>query len=359
MSNLSPVPQPGLPAIHVDQIDTATLPPAEGPKCVFFDPAEAKQAQKTGLNARTLERFVRYLHRRQCIQQRLPVPEDHIQGCTSSGNVYRHLDAGTRELGRALRAALLPLLTDGDSGGKAAIAEKAAVEVLSRALRAAVLEMAVGKEATFRKWRAWSGIKGAMVLPNTDRELDSFRDYLAFCAPQGGSGSGKGAAAAAAESGDSDSEAFFTSAYQVRGFERTRDLVLSLKERSREIAVALQQAPDWETAANAVTRKAIAEVGPYFGGQALCGCVCAADFLRSPAACLLGGSPHTASSDTAIQHVLSPFSIISAVHPLTCLCISSSSHPRPAPPFASRISQNPALCRLGLPISSQGLSRLH
>ena len=254
---------------HVSRLAVAALPPALGPECVAWAPKHAKpRLTAEGLDVLALERYVRYLHRRHVLQTGGEVPQDALLGCTSSGNVYRQLDSGTRDTGAALRAALRPLLdSDASPAG--------AVEVLAQAVRAAVLDMAVGRGSTFRAWRAWqlrsaqpahADLEAALralpcLLPLTDADLRSFEAYIALRHPDGG--------------GDPAlprDESFFGAAYQTRGFGRTALMAASLRKHARAVAAVLQSAVTWREATEAVLSRpgAFCEVGPYFGGQALC-----------------------------------------------------------------------------------------
>ena len=260
----------GATAPHVSQLRVAALPRALGPECLAWAPQYAKpRLTADGVDVLALERYMRYLHRRHCLQTGSVVPEDAVLGCTSSGNVYRHLDTGTRDTGAALRAALRPLL-DADASPAAAI------EVLAQAVRAAVLDMAVGRGSTFRAWRAWQ-LRGAQppccdveaalrgmpsLLPLTDADLRSFEAYIALRHPDTGEG----------DPAVGRDEAFFTAAYQTRGFGRTAAMAASLRRHARAVAALLQSAVTWREATEAVLSRpgAFCEVGPYFGGQALC-----------------------------------------------------------------------------------------
>lgn len=191
------------------------LPAAEGPASIHFSEVDAAALEcrgggaavnAGGVDPRCLERFVRYLHRRMCLRRRLPAPEDYVHFCTTTGNAYRHLDTVTAELGRSARAALAAAIARPGAA--------AAEETLLMALRAFVLEMAVGKEETFGRWRAWaarehataqthevkeepaaassgaasSGEEAPFLHPMTDEELESFREYILLRDPQGGAG---------------------------------------------------------------------------------------------------------------------------------------------------------------------------
>ena len=283
-------------AAHVSQLRVAALPPALGPECVAWAPQHAKpRLTAEGMDVLALERYVRYLHRRHCLQTGGAVPEDAVMGCSSSGNVYRHLDTGTRDSGAALRAALRPLL-DADAS------PAAAVEVLAQAVRAAVLDMAVGRGTTFRAWRAWQ-LRGAQppcadvdaalrampcLLPLTDADLRSFEAYIALRHPETGDGD---------PAVDRD-EAFFTAAYQSRGFVRTAMMAASLRRHAHAVAALLQSAVTWREATDAVLSRpgAFREVGPYFGGQALC-CV----YL-----CFIGGDAPDGPFRTRLMRAMDP-----------------------------------------------------
>ena len=253
----------GSPAAVVAALSVAHLPPPSlGPDAVVASGGAAGEAQRTphGVDVPLLERYVRWLHRRQA-----GTPADAATGCAAGGSsVYRHMDPALRETGAQLRAALRPLL-DADPS------ERNAVEVLAQALRAAVLDTAVGKAATFRAWRAWQlrGKPGAdaalrampCLLPRTDADLASFEAYLTVRAPGG-----------AGDRGLADPKAKFCAKGLSRGFERLRLLATSLRLHARAVAAELQAAVTWQAATEAVLSRpaGFAEVGAHCGGQALC-----------------------------------------------------------------------------------------
>jgi hypothetical protein len=257
-------PVAGSPAAVVSALSVADLPPPSlGPDCVASGGA-AGEARLTpdGVDVPLLERYVRWLHRRQA---GVGTPADAATGgATGGSSVYRHLDPVTRETGAQLRAALRPLLVADPSA-------RGAVEVLAQALRAAVLELAIGKAATFRAWRAWQlrGTAGAdaalqalpCLLPVSDADFASFEAYFSLRAPGG-----------AGDPGLADPDEAFSASHSSRGFARTRLLVKSLRAHARAVAAELQAAVTWQAATEAVLSRpgAFAEVGPHYGGQALC-----------------------------------------------------------------------------------------
>ena len=134
-----------------------------------------------------------------------------------------------------------------------------------------MLELAIGKAATFRAWRAWQlrGTAGAdaalqalpCLLPVSDADFASFEAYVSLRAPGG-----------AGDPGLADPDAAFSASHSSRGFARTRLLVKSLRAHARAVAAELQAAVTWQAATEAVLSRpgAFAEVGPHYGGQALC-----------------------------------------------------------------------------------------
>ena len=115
---------------------------------------------------------------------------------------------------------------------------------------AAVLRMAVGRPETFTEWRAWQKKPHANPLPTSDADLDSFRSYVL-------------------ESEGIKARKTFTTAYQTRGFGRTASLVSALRRDSRKVAALLRRDTSWEAAVSRVIG-AFTQVGPFFGGQAMC-----------------------------------------------------------------------------------------
>lgn len=121
---------------------------------------------------------MRYLHRRMLLwlgDPLKPAPIDHVHGCTTSGNAYPHLDTGTNDTARAVRAALAASIARPGAA--------AAEDTLLQALRAFALQMAVGPDRTFRRWRDWAAARGVppaaggCIYPLTDADLVSFREY--------------------------------------------------------------------------------------------------------------------------------------------------------------------------------------
>jgi hypothetical protein len=255
----------GSPAAVVSALSVAHLPPPSlGPDCVASGGGAAGEARLTpdGLDVPLLERYVRWLHRRQA---GVGTPADAATGGAAGGSsVYRHMDPATRETGAQLRAALRPLLVADPS-------PRGAVEVLAQALRAAVLDQTIGKPATFKAWRMWQ-LRGKRVaenalhalpclLPLTDADMESFEAYVSVRAPGG-----------AGDPGLAHPDEKFSSALWSRGFGSLRMLVESLRAHARAVAAELQAAVTWQAATEAVLSRpgAFAEVGALCGGQALC-----------------------------------------------------------------------------------------
>lgn len=229
------------------ELDIASLPAPRGAACVNWSPSLAHAPRdKHGLCPLTLERFVRFLCKRaRVVAQLSDAHPDYVQACTAGGTPYRHLDESLRAVGASLRDALRPMFAGRDP-------DAAAEHVLSLALRATVLHLAMGRPATFVEWRAWQGA-GGVGLPTSDADLVSFRAFLLETGAKR----------------DGEREPLFGNAYQTRGYTRTANLVTQLLAKSRALAAKMRAERTWEATVGHMISD-LEEVAGFFGGQALC-----------------------------------------------------------------------------------------